>query len=84
MFLSQNINVIVYRIQPQEINMNANKSNNEEKTDHTMNPKKQKRDSIMDLVIQHHFKELKKWRRQNLSMQERGIFKQKNFKTSRH
>jgi|LakMenEpi03Aug12_release.lakeMendotaPanAssembly.Ray.scaffolds.fasta_scaffold666737_1 hypothetical protein len=59
MFLSPNINVIVYRIQPQEINMNENKRNKEEKTDHTMNPKKPKSDSIMDLVIQNHFKELK-------------------------
>jgi hypothetical protein len=59
MFLSPNIYVIVYRIQPQEINMNENKRKKEEKTDHTMNPKKRKSDSIMDLVIQNHFKELK-------------------------
>ena len=79
MFLSPNINVIVYRIQPQEINMNANKRNNEEKTDHTMNPKKRKSDSIMDLVIQNHVKELKKMEKTKSFNAGKGNFQTEKF-----
>ena len=39
--------------------MNENKRNNEEKKDDTMNPIKRKSDSIVYLVIQNNFKELK-------------------------